>query len=227
MYTFDERLQRVYQRRNPWAISAAASWRAGANKSASIANESFAFDKAIESTSSIERMVIEAMRPVGPECVRKSLDAGEKVKEFLKSAFIQKSLSVPTFEYQGSVVANTQIKGASDIDLLVINRASFGWDSVGINKALDKEKAHVPMSSRGVKLQQLVSTPAYKGDPISDIKAQRSVCEECLKSVYSDCNIEKGKSIQILHKTYDQKVDVVNCTWYDNVESSAGGPGEL
>ena len=219
MYTFDERLQRVYQRRNPWAISAAASWRAGANKSASIANESFAFDKAIESTSSIERMVIEAMRPVGPECVRKSLDAGEKVKEFLKSAFIQKSLSVPTFEYQGSVVANTQIKGASDIDLLVINRASFGWDSVGINKALDKEKAHVPMSSRGVKLQQLVSTPAYKGDPISDIKAQRSVCEECLKSVYSDCNIEKGKSIQILHKTYDQKVDVVNCTWYDNVES--------
>ena len=69
MYTFDERLQRVYQRRNPWGISAAASWRAGANKSASIANESFAFDKAIESTSSIERMVVTAMRPVDPECV--------------------------------------------------------------------------------------------------------------------------------------------------------------
>ena len=219
MYTFDERLQRVYQRRNPWGISAAASWRTGAIKNASIANESFAIDEAIKSTSSIERMVLTAMCPVDPECVRKSLDAGEKVKEFLKSAFTKRSLRVPTFEYQGSVVANTQIKGASDIDLLVINCASFGWDSVGVKKALDEEKTHVPMSSDGVKLQQLVDTPAYKGNSISDIKEQRSVCEECLKAVYSDCNVAKGKSIQILHKTYDQKVDVVNCTWYDNVES--------
>lgn len=219
MYTFDERLQRVYQRRNPWGISAVSSWRAGATKNASIANESFAFDKAIESTSPIEQMVVTAMRPVDSECVRKSLDAGEKVKEFLKSAFAQKSLSVPMFEYQGSVVANTQIKGASDIDLLVINCASFGWDSVGIKKELDVEKTHVPMSSNGIKLQRLVNAPAYRGDSISDIKEQRSVCEECLKSIYSDCNVAKGKSIQILHKTYDQKVDVVNCTWYDNVES--------
>ena len=111
MYTFDERLQRVYQRRNPWGISAAASWRTGAIKNASIANESFAIDEAIKSTSSIERMVLTAMCPVDPECVRKSLDAGEKVKEFLKSAFTKRSLRVPTFEYQGSVVANTQIKG--------------------------------------------------------------------------------------------------------------------
>ena len=220
MYTFDERLERVYQRRNPWATSAIGAGRTIANKGFAIANESVAvFDKAVESVSSVERMVLEAMLPVDSECVKKSLDAGEKVKEHLKNAFAQKSLNVPEFKYQGSVIANTQIKGASDIDLLVINRASFGWDSTGVRKALDEEKTHIPMSSKGVKLQQLLDTPSYAGDAVKDIKDQRLVCEECLKSIYSDCNITKGKSIQILHKTYDQKVDVVNCTWYDNVES--------
>jgi len=220
MYTFDQRLERVYQQRNPWGSPTLVAGRAVANKRAMLENESIAtFDEVANSTSPVERMVCTAMLPVDSECVRKSLDAGEKVKEHLKNAFLQMSLNIPAFEYQGSVVANTQIKGASDIDLLVINRASFGWDSTGIKKALDEEKAHIPMSSKGVKLQQIVATPAYTGDSISDIKDQRSVCEECLKSVYSDCNVAKGKSIQILHKTYDQKVDVVNCTWYDNVES--------
>lgn len=219
MYTFDERLQRVYQRRNPWETPTTVPWRSGTNKRASVANESIAFDEAVESPSPIERMVVMAMLPVDSECVRKSLDAGKRVQERLKNAFIQKSLNVPTFEYQGSVVANTQIKGASDIDLLVINRASFGWDSVGIKKTLAEETAHTLMSSDRIKLQRLVDTPTYDGDAIGDIKKQRAVCEDCLTAAYSDCNVAKGKSIQILHKTYDQKVDVVNCAWYDNVES--------
>lgn len=219
-YTYAERLERVYQRRDPWGSPTIAAGRAVMNKSASFANESVAVcDEALDRSSPLERMVLTAMLPVSSDCVRKSLEAGEKVKEHLKNAFERLSLKVPEFKYQGSVVANTQIKGASDIDLLVINRASFGWDAAGVKKALEVERSHVPMSSNGVRLQNLVDLPTYAGDAIKDIKNQRLVCEECLKSSYSDCNVAKGKSIQILHKTYDQKVDVVNCSWYDNVES--------
>ena len=220
MYTYDERLARVYQLRNPWGPDTIATGRFAMNKRISLANESIAvLDEAIESSSPVERMVLTAMLPVDSECVRKSREAGEKVKEHLANAFCQKSLPVPEFKYQGSVEANTQIKSASDIDLLVINRASFGWDEPGIRKALEAEKTHVPMSSNGRKLEALYNAPVYGGNSIQDIKDQRAVCEECLRSIYTDCNVAKGKSIQVLHKTYDQKVDVVNCAWYDNVES--------
>lgn len=220
MYTFDDRLERVYQRRNPWGAPVIGAGRAVMNKGAGIANESAAVcDEALKSSSSVERMVLTAMLPVDSESVKRSLEAGERVKERLREAFVRKSLSVPEFKYQGSVVANTQIKGASDIDLLVINCASFGWDAAGIGKALEAEKTHVPMSSNGIKLEAVYNAPLYDGDSIKDIKDQRAVCEECLKSIYTECNIAKGKSIQILHKTYDQKVDVVNCSWFDNVES--------
>lgn len=220
MFTYDERLARVYQRRNPWGPSAKVAGGTALNADIAIANESVAvFDEAIVSASPVERMVITAMLPVDPECVKKSREAGEMVKEHLENAFKQKAMTVPEFKYQGSVEANTQIKGASDIDLLVINRASFGWDAEGIRKAFAAEKTHVPMSLNGTKLEALCNAPAYGGNSIKDIKDQRAVCEECLKSIYTDCNIAKGKSIQVLNKTYDQKVDVVNCTWYDNVES--------
>lgn len=209
MYTYDQRLERVLNRRNPWTKIAAA-------------RKSFANEIALNSagmTSSVERMVRLAMLPVDEECVKKSLEAGDRVKERLRTRFSALSLPIPSFEYQGSVVANTQIKGASDIDLLVINEQSFFWDSVGITNEWKAAQTNVPVPPNAYKLKHLIDLPTYSGSAIDDIANQRKICEDCLASSYVDCDIRKGKSIRILNQSLDQKVDVVNCLWYDNADS--------
>lgn len=209
MYTYDQRLERVLNRRNPWPKIAAGR--------ASFANER-AFDSA-EMSSSVERMVYLAMQPVDDECVKKSMEAGERVKERLRARFFALSKPVPTFKYQGSVVANTQIKGASDIDLLVINEQSFFWDSIEITSEWKSAQIHAPIPAEAYKLKRLIDLPIYSGNVVDDISNQRKVCEDCLSAVYADCDIRKGKSIRIVNQSLDQKVDIVNCLWFDNAES--------
>ena len=210
MYTYDQRLARVINRRNPWPKVAAAR--------ESFANEHIALDSA-EMTSSVERMVYLSMCPVDEGCVKKSLEAGERVKERLRTRFSALSKSIPSFEYQGSVVSNTQIKGASDIDLLVINEQSFFWDSIGITNEWEAARTNVPVPPNAYKLKRLIDLPSYSGNAIDDVVSQRKICEDCLRSAYVDCDIRKGKSIRILNQSLDQKVDVVNCLWYDNADS--------
>ena len=70
-----------------------------------------------------------AMQAVEPEYTQKSMEAGNKVKEYLKS-----KLSNVDYEFQGSVMTNTHIKGYSDIDLLTICNNSYGYDSWGVSK---------------------------------------------------------------------------------------------
>ena len=210
MYTYDQRLERVLNRRNPWPKVAAAR--------ESFANEHIALDSA-EMTSSVERMVYLSMCPVDEECVKKSLEAGNRVKDRLRARFSALSKPVPSFEYQGSIVSNTQIKGASDIDLLVINEQSFFWDSIGITNEWETARTNVPVPPDAYKLKHIIDLPSYSGSAIDDIANQRKICEDCLTSAYVDCDIRKGKSIRILNQSLDQKVDVVNCVWYDNADS--------
>ena len=210
MYTYDQRLERVLNRRNPWQRVAAAR--------ESFANEHIALDSA-EMTSSVERMVYLSMCPVDEECVKRSLEAGDRVKDRLRARFSALSKTSPSFEYQGSVVANTQIKGASDIDLLVINEQSFFWDSIGITHEWETARANVPVPPNAYKLKRLIDLPSYSGSATDDIAKQRKICEDCLASAYVDCDISNGKSIRILNKSLDQKVDVVNCLWFDNADS--------
>ena len=210
MYTYDQRLERVINRRNPWPKVAAAR--------ESFANEHVALDSAVM-TSSVERMVYLSMCPVDKECVKRSLEAGDRVKDRLRTRFSALSKTSPSFEYQGSVVANTQIKGASDIDLLVINEQSFFWDSTEIKKEWETARANVPVPPNAYKLKRLIDLPSYSGSATDDIAKQRKICEDCLASAYVDCDISNGKSIRILNKSLDQKVDVVNCLWFDNADS--------
>ena len=210
MYTYDQRLDRVLNRRNPWPKFAAAR--------ESFANEHIALDSA-EMTSSVERMVYLSMCPVDEECVKRSLEAGDRVKDRLRARFSALSKTIPSFKYQGSIVSNTQIKGASDIDLLVINEQSFFWDSIGITHEWETARANVPVPPTAYKLKRLIDLPPYSGSAIDDIAKQRKICEDCLASAYVDCDIRKGKSIRILNQSLDQKVDVVNCLWFDNADS--------
>ena len=94
MYTYDQRLERVLNRRNPWQKVAAAR--------ESFANEHIALDSA-EMTSSVERMVYLSMCPVDEECVKRSLEAGDRVKDRLRARFSALSKTIPSFKYQGKI----------------------------------------------------------------------------------------------------------------------------
>jgi len=214
-YSFDQRLERAIGRRNPYGRHDAFGMK--------VAN---AMDAALESystrgSSSASKYALLAMSPVDEDCARRSREAGDRVIQHLTKAFEDKHMTMPQFKYQGSVVANTQIKGASDIDLLVLDQRSYRYDKGGIEKALDALPNAFPPLASSVKLRRVLNGPEYKGDSLSDVKQDRRICEECLSSVYDQCNISKAKAIQILNQNLNQKVDVVNCLWYDDVRSVA------
>ena len=156
MYTYDQRLERILNRRNPWGK--------GTTQGKSFANETILNSAGI--SSPVEKMVRMAMLPVENECVRRSIEAGDRVKERLRARFSALSKPIPTFEYQGSVVANTQIKGASDIDLLVINEQSFFWDSDGVINEWKCMQMCDPVPAEAFKLKRIIDLPSYAGNPI-------------------------------------------------------------
>lgn len=217
-YTLEQRMARVLNRRNPYVA-----------KSASVGAGVVTMDSAVESIvarnysdyrdSAAVQMILAAMSPIDKNCVAKSLEAGEKVKNHLTAAFLGRGEQVPEFDYQGSVVANTQIKGASDIDLLVISDKSFMYDRKGISTAYSNSLVAVPQPWYTGRLKDMLDWQSYKGNSLSDIRQQRGICEACLATIYNECDLKKGKAVQILNKTLNQKVDVVNCIWFDNVQS--------
>lgn len=221
-YSINERLQRAINRRNPFVT-----------KAASVGGRTAVMDSAVESImarnysechdSAAARMVLVAMSPVDEDCVAKSLEAGENVKKHLVDAFRKYEMQIPTFEYQGSVVANTQIKGASDIDLLVVNERSFKYDRDAILKAYSDSLVKSPPPTYTVRLEEMINWPSYNGNSLDDIRQQRRICEECLNNIYEECDLSKGKSVRILNKGLDQKVDIVNCIWFDDTLSVIQG----
>ena len=190
-YSINERLQRAINRRNPFVT-----------KAASVGGRTAVMDSAVESImarnysechdSAAARMVLVAMSPVDEDCVAKSLEAGENVKKHLVDAFRKYEMQIPTFEYQGSVVANTQIKGASDIDLLVVNERSFKYDRDAILKAYSDSLVKSPPPTYTVRLEEMINWPSYNGNSLDDIRQQRRICEECLNNIYEECDLSEG-----------------------------------
>ena len=63
----------------------------------------------------VVKYVMRAMKAVDEEYTKRTKAAGEAVKQHLRGSLINVS-----YAYQGSVMTDTHIKGASDIDLLVL-----------------------------------------------------------------------------------------------------------
>lgn len=71
----------------------------------------------------VARYVMRAMKAVDDEYTKRTKAAGEVVKQHLRE-----SLTNVSYEYQGSVMTDTHIRGASDIDLLVLCEKFVGTD---------------------------------------------------------------------------------------------------
>lgn len=163
-----------------------------------------------------------AMKGVEPEYTQKSYDAGERVKEHLS-----KKLSDVVFQYQGSVMTNTHIKGYSDIDLLTISDKFYTYDAPKIKQILEslEQKNRFGQASIQKMLKEVNSSP-YEGNTLQDLRQLRIDNELILDDVYDICDTTKPKSIKIKNQSLNREVDVVISNWYDDVTSVINDKGE-
>lgn len=141
-----------------------------------------------------EIYVINSMKEVGSEYTDKSFMEAERVKnQLLKSGI----LSVE-FDFQGSVTNNTNIRFASDIDLLVVT-----------TEFTTIKPPNKPMNP-------------YIGNPVNELKKIRQQCYQILKESFPTASVDNtgSKSICISGGSLKRDVDVVPCNWVDTVSYS-------
>lgn len=163
----------------------------------------------------IAKYVKLAMNEVDEYYTQKTLEAGENAKTHLRENL---RFSVD-FEYQGSVMTRTHIRGASDIDLLTITRK---FNDTDYSKALD----FVETNSYGFGLDKVRSWlyyfNAYTGNTNADLRELRLDDERVLRMKYSQCDTSKPKSIKINNLHLHRDVDVVVASWHDSLNYIRG-----
>lgn len=116
----------------------------------------------------VARYVKRAMCAVDDEYTRKTKEAGEMAKRHISTAIRDVS-----FEYQGSVMTDTHIRGASDIDLLVFCEKFYGTD---IDKV--REEIQHPGNHTYSQLIRLIdynnSFSLYQGNSSEDLRQLRA-----------------------------------------------------
>lgn len=162
-----------------------------------------------------------AMNAVEPEYTAKSKAAGSKVKDHLSTV-----LSNVDYEYQGSVMTDTHIKGYSDIDLLAITNKFYGWSATQVQLILDSPLYRENYSATSIqKLERENNVGPYTGDPLNDLRQNRLASEIKMTGTYDICDITKPKAIKIKNQSLNREVDIVIANWYDDVQSIVNGKG--
>jgi len=162
-----------------------------------------------------------AMKGIEYEYTQKSKDAGDKVKVHLSNG-----LSKVTFEYQGSVMTDTHIKGYSDIDLLVICEKFYTYDSNFSKRILKETNLRQQLSENSInKIAKQINASDYTGNALKDLYTLRLESELILTDKYYTCDIAHPKSIKIFNSDLKRFVDIVIANWYDDVASIINDKG--
>lgn len=184
--------------------------------------KSFTDELSSISYSDVLVYVRNAMKGVEPEYTKRSREAGERVKEHLKSV-----LTDVIYKYQGSVMTNTHIKGFSDIDLLTISDKFYTWDSSGVSAILESFERMSKFGESSInKLQYEKNATSYTGNMLDDLRTIRMESEHVLSDKYMDCDTTKPKAIKINNRNLNREVDIVTANWYDDVSSIINSKGE-
>lgn len=153
-----------------------------------------------------------AMNEVDESYTRRVLDAGNAVKTRLSNR--QNDV---TYRFQGSVMTQTHIRAASDIDLLTICEKFY-------NSEIGKVRAEQNLNHKYTysQLQSLRrysdDFSSYKGNSLQDLRDLRFEDETILQSRYTHCDVTKPKSIKVHPVEYNIDVDVVIAAWFDSFE---------
>ncbi|SEL78924.1 hypothetical protein SAMN05216382_2645 [Sphingomonas palmae] len=153
-------------------------------------------------SSEATRYTLGAMQEVDPDYTAKSNEEAERVIAALRSSLTAAD-RYAEFRQQGSVPANTHIRGASDVDLLVLGGVHT-YDPGGVRA---RAGLYLP----------------WNGSIVQEIDDLRCECEDILKRRYWAATIDttKPKSIRMSEGSLTRDVDVVPAHWSDNVTYQA------
>ena len=150
-----------------------------------------------------QKYVRMAMMAVDDDYTQKSKQAGEAAKGHLS-----KVLTDVDYRYQGSVMTDTHIKGASDIDLLVLCKKFNHTDIGRVRSELNNISDHTYTELSNLRSYENRFS-AYQGDCYSDLRTLRLQIEHVMQNTYDICDISKPKSVKITNQNLHRDVDVV------------------
>ncbi|SMC37110.1 nucleotidyltransferase family protein [Moheibacter sediminis] len=205
MRNYDELVREVKSRTNPESISERRLF-----------GENYEHEFKVQAPTLVLEYIKRAMDGVGEDYTRRSKEAGEAVKNHLKAC-----LSNVDYEYQGSVMTNTHIRGNSDIDLLVISNLFHFNDWSGVDSVLNNSLEKLLLESYQLTNLRYAreSSTSYQGNFLADLKRNRTESENKLTNEYDECNISKPKAIRLKNKNLHREVDVVIACWYRTVQA--------
>jgi len=161
-----------------------------------------------------------AMMAVDEEYTKKTKQAGEAAKDHLKSELINVD-----YRFQGSVMTDTHIKGASDIDLLVLCTKFNHTDINRVRDELNNLASHTYSELANLRSYNNRFSE-YRGDCYQDLRSLRIDIERILKKNYVICDTSKPKSVKIKNQNLHRDVDVVTACWYDTYYYVINGEDE-
>ena len=168
----------------------------------------------------VARYVMRAMKAVDEEYTKRSKAAGEVVKQHLKEL-----LTNVSYEYQGSVMTDTHIRGASDIDLLVLCDKFVGTDIFKVREELAKTWKYNSYQL-GRLCQFDNSFSQYEGNSFRDMAFLRTQIEKIMSRTYTICDISKPKAVKITNQNLHRDVDIVTSSWFQSLDYVLDGMPE-
>lgn len=194
---FKKRLQGLKSRRLGLDMEPALA--KSALRFAEAATQTEAYEE--RATSDALKYGLGAMQEVGAQYTAICYEEGDRVRAQLESGLLGRGIRA-TFEYQGSVPLNLHIRGASDVDLLVLHDGFVTVDWSG------------PRSQTYVTLGSSV---------IADMLQLRSVSETTLAARFPAATVDRSgcKSIRMEGGSLRRKIDVVPAHWHDTAAYQA------
>ena len=153
-----------------------------------------------------------AMNEVDSDYTVKTIEAGNKAKAHLQAEQIGID-----YRFQGSVMTQTHIKGASDIDLLTLTNKFVSTDILKMRNILNEVTSNYSYSARSRMQRYSDNFSRYVGNYMQDLRDLRQSNETILKKWYENCDIDKAKAVHIYNTDLRRDVDVVTSVWYDSI----------
>ena len=144
-----------------------------------------------------------AMCAVDMDYTQKTKEAGAAAEEHLG-----KALRDVSFAYQGSVMTDTHIKGASDIDLLVFCEKFHKTDIQKVRKELQRLDLYTREELSRLRNYNQSFSP-YQGNGTMDLANLRTEIENIMIRTYDICETSHAKAVKIKNKHLDRDVDIV------------------
>jgi hypothetical protein len=162
--------------------------------------------------SDVSRYVKLAMNEVDSVYTDKVISAGNDVKSRL--AYELRNVS---YRFQGSVMTQTHIRAASDIDLLTICDKYSNTEIGRVRTELQYPAKYTNSQLNSLK-RYSENFSMYQGYELQDLRDLRSADEHIIARYYYDYDLTKPKSIKVRPSQYGIDVDVVVAAWFDSFD---------